>query len=76
MTTLETKPIAFFFSPLSPPLGPGPAELGGAGTAALSMRLLSRRSAAIVRSDRSKVFVAAGLHKWQMSQKLAVYLSS
>ena len=42
MTTLETKPIAFFFSPFSP--GAEPVEESdplGAGTAALSIPFLS-----------------------------------
>ncbi len=47
MTTLETKPIAFFFSPLSPLLGAGVERAGAgldAGTAVLSIsRLLSCR---------------------------------
>jgi len=40
MTTLETKPIAFFFRPLSPPLGvaAGRAGTSGMGAVALSIR--------------------------------------
>ena len=40
MTTLETNPIAFFFSPLSPLLGTGAERAGAgldAGTAVLSI---------------------------------------
>jgi hypothetical protein len=43
MTTLEAKPMAFFFSPFSPLLGT-PTPVAGAsalGTAALSIVLLS-----------------------------------
>ena len=43
MTTLEAKPMAFFFSPFSPLLGTRAPVAGASvpGTAALSIRLLS-----------------------------------
>jgi hypothetical protein len=73
MTTLETKPIAFFFRPFSPLLGTGvvgaPVDGRGVGTAALSILYSSFLLPLLPNgSERSPPYAhMAKSHKWQMT---------